>query len=111
MAFNLADTYSSFLIRNHSDSEKIRSEKRNEVILNHLSENLSPNQFSDQLKQKKTKTFLGFSGRFSFLMLKSINSLSGMPANNDAHNLQIKHDKANGLPDQVSAKELGPFCG
>jgi hypothetical protein len=41
-----------------------------------------------------------------FDVLKGI-ILSGMPANNDAHNLQIKHYEAKGLPDDVSAQEFG----
>jgi hypothetical protein len=30
-----------------------------------------------------------------------------MPANNYAHNLQIKHEKTKGLPDDVSAQQFG----
>ena len=36
-----------------------------------------------------------------------VTPLSGMPANNDSHYFQIKHDEAKGLPDDVSAQEFG----
>jgi hypothetical protein len=54
MAFNLADTYRSFLGCHHSDSQKIRSEKRNKEIINLLSQNWLPDQFCGELPNQRS---------------------------------------------------------